>query len=445
MILNKEIRNKKAFTLIELLAVIVILGIIMLIAIPGVTGYITASRKNSLLTTIEEYIRIANTEINNATYSFFEPNRIYAIPIECLPIEKGGEDPFGEWLQANSDYWAYVLAEYNPSDNTFTFGFTFRDSADNGLYPTERNQIEADKVKDSYDDLVKPYTGKAVEFMPSDKWEGFTINDDTELIVLESGSKGNGKTTCTLCQKGSNYDELQNPETVSFAEDSWETIIQAVRVGKTENYHVGDTKQIDMGTFGTHTVRIANMSTPSECSSKGFSQTACGFVIEFADIITTHNMNSVIEGYPYGFNKGGWPASEMRAYVNGTIYNSLPYELRSGIINTYVVSNKSLTDTTNFISTDKIFLLSSTEIYLNVSHDSSILYTRQLDFYMDIGELNIDYPKIVKKYNNVSDQWWLRSINESLNTNFTFVTPTGSRNNHNSFYSSGVSPAFRIG
>lgn len=80
----------------------------MLIAIPGVTGYITASRKNSLLTTIEEYIRIANTEINNATYSFFEPNRIYAIPIECLPIEKGGEDPFGEWLQANSDYWAYV-------------------------------------------------------------------------------------------------------------------------------------------------------------------------------------------------------------------------------------------------------------------------------------------------------------------------------------------------
>ena len=89
MISNKVKRNKKAFTLIELLAVIVILGIIMLIAIPGVTGYITASRKSTLLTTIEEYIRIANTEINNSTYSFYEPNRIYAIPIECLPIEKG--------------------------------------------------------------------------------------------------------------------------------------------------------------------------------------------------------------------------------------------------------------------------------------------------------------------------------------------------------------------
>ena len=39
-------------------------------------------------------------------------------------------------------------------------------------------------------------------------------------------------------------------------------------------------------------------------------------------------------------NVGGWPASAMRTYVNETIYNALPSALRSGIINTTVVSGR---------------------------------------------------------------------------------------------------------
>ncbi|MBQ6497450.1 MAG: hypothetical protein IJI58_01905, partial [Bacilli bacterium] len=120
--------------------------------------------------------------------------------------------------------------------------------------------------------------------------------------------------------------------TVSFAEDDWSTIVAAVKSGNTNNYNVGDTKEVDMGTFGTHTLRIANKSTPTECSTTGFSQTACGFVLEFADIITTQVMNST------NTNVGGWPASVMRAYVDSDIYNALPTELKNGIINTTVVS-----------------------------------------------------------------------------------------------------------
>ncbi|MBQ6498229.1 MAG: hypothetical protein IJI58_05890, partial [Bacilli bacterium] len=71
----------------------------------------------------------------------------------------------------------------------------------------------------------------------------------------------------------------------SFNGHSWETIINNVRSGNTDIYNIGDTKTVDMGTLGTHTIRIANKSTPAECSTTGFSQTACGFVLEFADII----------------------------------------------------------------------------------------------------------------------------------------------------------------
>ena len=75
-------------------------------------------------------------------------------------------------------------------------------------------------------------------------------------------------------------------------------------------------------------VRISNMSTPSECSQEGFSQSACGFVVEFTDIITTHNMNPSGEykgtTYNSGWNKDGWPKSQMKTFIDNDIYNSLP-------------------------------------------------------------------------------------------------------------------------
>ncbi len=57
--------------------------------------------------------------------------------------------------------------------------------------------------------------------------------------------------------------EIPVSHPVSFANDSWSTIVAAVQSGNTSNYNVGDTKTINMGTFGTHTLRIANKSTPA--------------------------------------------------------------------------------------------------------------------------------------------------------------------------------------
>ncbi|MBR2828318.1 MAG: hypothetical protein IKE70_03715, partial [Bacilli bacterium] len=76
-----------------------------------------------------------------------------------------------------------------------------------------------------------------------------------------------------------------------FEGDDWSTIISNAQNGNTSAYTVGSTKTVDLGTLGTHTLRVANNSTPAECATEGFSQTACGFVLEFADIITTHRMN----------------------------------------------------------------------------------------------------------------------------------------------------------
>ena len=238
---------------------------------------------------------------------------------------------------------------------------------------------------------------------------------------------------------------------VSFATDSWETIITAVKENNISKYKVGDTKTIDMGTYGTHTLRIANTSTPSECSTAGFSQTACGFVLEFADIITTHNMNPKGEykgtQYDYGWNVDGWPASSMYTFVNNDIYNALPSEIKNAIINTTVVSSHGWNDTSNFTSTDKLYLLEPKEIYTDFDNttDTAEDLTRTLDYYTSIGVTTDSYSGAIKKNGTSADYWWLRAASSNDNYNFYSVISDGDWDANIARYTYGVAPAFRLG
>ena len=231
----------------------------------------------------------------------------------------------------------------------------------------------------------------------------------------------------------------------SFSTDSWKTIIKAVKNNNISKYNVGDTRTIDMGSYGTHTLRVANMSTPSECSTSRFSQTACGFVLEFADIITTHTMNDT------DTNVGGWPATSMRIFVNNDIYNLLPSDLKNGIIDTTVVSSYGSEDSSNFTSTDKLYLLSPTEIWSDWKSNSGSNYdtardvTRQLDYYKNEGVTTSNYSKAIKFYNSTDDWWWLRSARSVVDYSFYNVYYYGGWSYDSATDTYGVSPAFRIG
>ena len=241
------------------------------------------------------------------------------------------------------------------------------------------------------------------------------------------------------------------PHPSDFSTDSWDTIISAAQNGNTSTYTVGSTKTVDMGSLGTHTLRVANNSTPAECSTTGFSQTACGFVLEFADIITTHQMNPYTNGSTNGNgNKGGWEYSEMRTYVNNDIYNALPDSLKNAIINTTVVSGHGSNDTTNFTTEDKLYLLSTKEVWGKegtshvITDDTAEAETRQLDYYKSKNVTTSSYAGAIKKKGTSNSWWWLRSaISFSVDGFF----PVGSFGDLSADVSSstyGVSPAFRI-
>ena len=246
-------------------------------------------------------------------------------------------------------------------------------------------------------------------------------------------------------------DVSQKP--TQFGQDSWTTIIANIKAGNTSKYKVGDTKTINMGSYGTHTLRVANTSTPSECSTSGFSQTACGFVLEFADIITERNMNP--EGkyngtqYNYGYNVGGWPNTSMRTFVNNDIYNSLPSDLKNGIIDTTVVSSHGSKDSSNFTSTNKLYLLAPKEIYSDfpgsrTNYDTAKDLTRQLDYYKNEGVTASNYSKAIKMYDSTANWWWLRSADSSSDFGFYFIGSGGDWTASNASNVIGVSPAFRI-
>ena len=236
------------------------------------------------------------------------------------------------------------------------------------------------------------------------------------------------------------------PKPNSFATDSWKTIAKAVRSNNISKYNVGDTRTIDMGTYGTHTLRLSNKSTPSECSTTGFSQSACGFVLEFADIITTHVMNDT------NTNVGGWPASSMYTFVNNDIYNALPSELKDAIIDTVTVSGHGSTSgETNFTSTDKMYLLSTAEVWAQgssntIDYDTARDNTRQLDYYKNLGTSTSNYSGTIKKNGTSATWWWLRAANSSYHDFFYPVSDNGDwANSEANVATHGVSPAFRIG
>ena len=217
---NKILKNEKGFTLMELLAVVAILAILMMLAIPMVLNHIQNSKVKSVVSSIDSYVKTIMGEANYLTYDFTKENTIYAIPIECIELEQGGKMALGQWMQANNDYWAYVLVQYDSTGPTYNYAFTFKDSLGYSLYPTKIDLIKEDNdLIDLELDIVKPQTGVYTNYTASDNWKnsGFKLNSTTQLRVLEAesqGIQGDGENTCTLCQVGTNYEQVEEEKVI---------------------------------------------------------------------------------------------------------------------------------------------------------------------------------------------------------------------------------------
>ncbi len=224
----------------------------------------------------------------------------------------------------------------------------------------------------------------------------------------------------------------------AFRDDSWETIVNNVKDGKGKKYQVGDEKEVNIGN-NNYTVRLTNNSSPSVlCNDSTFSQTACGFVVEFVDIISRKEFNDT------DTNVGGWKDSKIRSYLNNEFINELPADLKNIIIDTKVISGHGSTEgEENFETTDKLYLLGTKEVW-GVNGGTAYNKMRQLDYYANNNvTINSNNDFTIKKYNNSNYSWWLRDA--ASTEQFYYVNSTGKWTRYNASFANGLTPAFRIG
>ena len=443
-------RNKKGFTLIELLAVIVILAIIALIAVPIVMNLISKARKSAAEDSAYGMVKAAETyyagTLLETSGNGISKDLIFSCTKDGCKIDEdkeltfNGSKPSSGTITIKTDgkvqITDLIINNYtcNYKENSteiecLSSGEIFANNiviiGDDGLDIGETMTLSA---------IIAPEetTNKNVIWESSDE-NVATITENGEIAALNYG-------VTTITATTSNGKSVQKQIIVyrDFTNDSWETIKGVADENKYFLYRLGDTKTVDMGSFGSHTVRVSNI-TP--CDGSLESETACGFVIEFADIIVKHIMNSSKT------NKNGWPGSKLYTYLNADIYNALPEDLRKGIIKTKVISGHGPNDSSNFESNDFLYLISTKEIWNDTpfggwgtdsATDDSI--TRRLDYYSK----NDNTEARKKLFDGEPYFWWLRAADLEGIEYFMMAMKNGNGISHNNAATTmGVSPSFR--
>ena len=140
-------KKRNAFTLIELLAVIIILGVIMLIAIPSVNRAIVDSRRNSYIQAAKRMVSGMIPIVNSGEIDFYDLDTTYYYPASCINTESGGSKSAfgGEWINQ------YVVVTYTTEG--FDYYYTALDSTKTGMYLTNNKLINKDFILTNLDKL----------------------------------------------------------------------------------------------------------------------------------------------------------------------------------------------------------------------------------------------------------------------------------------------------
>lgn len=410
--------NRKGFTLVELLVMMVVLGLLIGISVPNITGIVANQKANSFK---DDALKLINdAKILVMSEGMTKPADGESLVFTLSYLDTGdqfGSGPYGgEYLKEES----FVI--YKREGSQYQYYVRLVESTTKGNYginlatPDQLNSEDSTK-------LIEEITEEAP--IP----EGATI-DSLSSNTLINSLCGEG----TIRRLNDNEQKTKFSKPHTFATDDWVTILYNLGGANVNAYDVGDKKQVELAGFGTRTIRIANLSPCTTTQSK----TACGVVLEFAEVITNYKMNTTDN------NSVGWKNSPARTYLNSTIYNALPAELRNAIIDTTVVTGHGSTTSSNVTTTDKLYLLSPKEVLGNTTTtDSASSTTRQLDYY-ELKGTSDRKPYYARKKSELSDIWWLRTPVPNKADKFYTITYRGDTTTTYATRDYGLSPAFRL-
>lgn len=148
--------NKKGFTLVELLAVIVILGVLLMIAVPAIQNVIKKSKRNAFESQAKLIIENVETMLSASTN---KPDKTCYIPTANVKLERGSLNANAKkgyvTVTPNSNSTTGYNVTINIGDGTYAINdqglsnATATSSADVPTYDANTNDPECEFYKES--------------------------------------------------------------------------------------------------------------------------------------------------------------------------------------------------------------------------------------------------------------------------------------------------------
>lgn len=176
--------NSKGFTLVEVLAMLVVLGIIVGITVPNVTGILGNQKTNMIIESADDMISSAKTEVSTND-GIKLPQNNSCILLTLAKIDKNSDikaTPEGEAYDCNN---SFVLIKKN--NKQYEYHVRLIAKRDNGKYYGIKDATES-QLSDKNLDYIAEFSSSEITT---------TISKGTTSIYFSSGDKFK-----TLCSSG---------------------------------------------------------------------------------------------------------------------------------------------------------------------------------------------------------------------------------------------------
>lgn len=291
---------------------------------------------------------------------------------------------------------------------------------------------------------VSSQTDTVTVTRPGDGVITATSNNSAIATASVSGTtititaKASGSTTITVkVAAGTNYTAPANKTinvtvqmlSPTLANNTWAQIAAASEAGvAASTWSVGDTKNITVG-GETLTVEIVGFNH-DDLASGGKAGITFGLKNLMAN---TRQMNSS------NTNAGGFTGSDMYDWLQGTLLNSLPSDLRAVLKSVNKKTSAGSQSSTINTNAMKIFLFSEIEIFGSVTYSKSGEGSQYSRFATASSRI-----KYLSNGSGSADGWWERSPYGSNSSYFCFVYNSGSAYSYNAGGSRGVCFGFCV-
>ena len=133
--------KNRGLTIIELLAFIIVLGIIIYLVFPKLTGFITDSRKETMIQNAEIFLdSVKKSYYSKAVYP--DVNQVETTSICDVSLASGGKSPYG----APWDCGKSFVSLYNSGDNQYLFLIQLVDENGNALPLSEDGTLHENSI-----------------------------------------------------------------------------------------------------------------------------------------------------------------------------------------------------------------------------------------------------------------------------------------------------------